>query len=144
MLYIIRGLPGSGKSTYAKTNFPLAKQFEADMYFVQNGKYAFNPAKLNAAHKWCQNMVRKALENDDDVVVSNTFIQEWELMPYIGMAMDTKTPITIIEMTTQYGSIHDVPESKMVSMQDRWEDIKDMELVQDCIKDREIAVEYVY
>lgn len=40
---ILRGLPGSGKSTYAKK---LAEEgwlhFENDMYFMKNGKYVFD------------------------------------------------------------------------------------------------------
>lgn len=48
-LYIIRGAPGSGKSTKAKAliaeNLDLL-HFEADMFFEQDGPYKFNPGRL--------------------------------------------------------------------------------------------------
>ena len=42
-LVLVRGLPGSGKSTYARSlGYP---NFEADMFFIKDGKYVYNPAK---------------------------------------------------------------------------------------------------
>jgi len=130
MLYLIRGLPGSGKSTYAKKHFPGIPHFEADMYFIKNGKYEFNPAKLNAAHRWCKWSVREVLATGRDCVVSNTFIQEWEIDPYLDMADDYGIPVKIIELQTQFGSIHDVPKEKMNLMIARWDSLRDLPRVE--------------
>lgn len=44
-----RGLPGSGKSTVARTLAPVVT--EADQFFVRpDGSYGFNPALLGRAH----------------------------------------------------------------------------------------------
>ncbi len=54
-LVLIRGLPGSGKSTMAKD---LATQgylhFEADMYFELDGHYRYDASCIREAHSWCQ------------------------------------------------------------------------------------------
>ena len=54
-LYLIRGVSGSGKSTLAaqmsaSMHIPF---IEADMYFMENGVYLFNPLKLQEAQEPC-------------------------------------------------------------------------------------------
>lgn len=48
-LVLVRGLPGSGKSTIAKSFIPHNfVHLETDMYFINSaGEYKFNPAKLS-------------------------------------------------------------------------------------------------
>ena len=62
-LILIQGLPGSGKSTFGKR---LAKEigaymFEADDYFMKNGKYVFDQSKLHEAHKKCLQNTKRQL-----------------------------------------------------------------------------------
>jgi ABC-type phosphate/phosphonate transport system ATPase subunit len=79
-LVLIRGLPGSGKSTMAKD---LATQgylhFEADMFFEVDGHYRYDASRIRDAHSWCQQMTRQALAKGLKVVVSNTFTQLREM-----------------------------------------------------------------
>ena len=59
ILYIARGLPSSGKSTFAKTLG--GTHFEADMFFMVDGEYKFDHTKLKEAHEWCRNGVNTAM-----------------------------------------------------------------------------------
>lgn len=101
---LVRGIPGSGKSTHIKR---LLQQYaseglliqdvtvcSADDYFtVQTGlgqpEYRFDPTKLAIAHTKCFARFLDAVCCDDDVkvvIVDNTFIHQWEMQNYIKMA----------------------------------------------------------
>ena len=43
---IMRGPSGSGKSTYIQKHFPDAYVCSADHFFIKNGEYVFEPAKI--------------------------------------------------------------------------------------------------
>jgi ABC-type proline/glycine betaine transport system ATPase subunit len=46
---LIRGLPGSGKSTMAKLMDGFV-HFEADMYFEVGGEFVYDPANVSKVH----------------------------------------------------------------------------------------------
>ncbi|MCU8259310.1 ATP-binding protein [Vibrio vulnificus] len=123
-LTLIRGLPGSGKSTLAQQ---LAKQthavhLEADMYFVdQQGRYQFDPTRLEHAHRWCLNKVCQYLKQGRAVIVSNTFVQHWEMKPYLRFAERHGLCVETLVCTGEYGSIHDVPAQTIEKMRQRWQ-----------------------
>lgn len=119
-LTVIRGLPGSGKSTLAKTFDAL--HYEADMFFVDKlGIYRFDVNRIHKAHLWCQMMTKRALCENKSVVVSNTFVERWEIEPYYQLAKHFSAEFQVIECCHTYGSIHDVPKSIVSSMRSRWE-----------------------
>jgi predicted kinase len=123
-LILIRGLPGSGKSTMA-TKMVVEQgyvHFEADQYFVEDGVYTFDYTRIKEAHMWCQVATRAALTEGKLVVVSNTFTQRWELQPYLDMVHDLGVVVTIVIATGDYRNIHGVPEEVIQRMKDRWED----------------------
>ena len=133
ILYIVRGIPGSGKSTFAEqivgADFLV---FEADKYFINqdNGKYEFDISKIKDAHKWCQNLVencmKDSLVNDQfyrEIAVSNTFTQEWEMEPYFELAKTYGYKVFSIIVENRHGGTnqHGVPEDKLEQMKNRFE-----------------------
>jgi predicted kinase len=125
-LILIRGISGSGKSTYAKKlmkDDPSLAHYEADMYFYQNGKYNFNPKELKDAHAWCKFKTENALQNGQSVIVSNTFTQKWEIEPYIQLGKKYGAEIVIKKATGNYQNVHGVPDEALERMRSRWEDL---------------------
>ena len=120
-LVLIRGLPGSGKSTYAKKIGCF--HVEADMYHCKDGDYVFDGTRARLAHNWCQKAAMFAMEQGMDVAVSNTFTQKWEIQPYIDFANKTGHKVRIIRMTKEYGTVHGVPLETVQRMRDRFEKI---------------------
>ncbi|MDP7536845.1 MAG: AAA family ATPase [Methylococcales bacterium] len=119
MLRLIRGLPGSGKTTLAKQYNCL--HLEADMYFIKNEQYSFDKHQLQKAHQWCLSQTEIAFKNNMDVVVSNTFVQLWELERYIKLANLYNVNYKIIEATGNYHNSHNIPEAKLIQLKNKWQ-----------------------
>ena len=121
-LFLLRGLPGSGKTTLADSLG--GSHMEADKYFTYDGKYEFDVTKLKDAHDWCQNAVRVFMENKSKrVVVSNTFTQEWEMTPYFELAEKHGYKVYSLICENRHGGVneHGVPEDKLKIMKNRFE-----------------------
>jgi predicted kinase len=124
-LVLIRGLPGSGKSTAARQYFSDCIHLEADMYFTSpQGEYIYDASKIKQAHAWCQESTRIFLNNNKNVVVSNTFTTRKELDFYITYANENNIPYVVFRMKNNYGSIHNVPQEVINRMSLRFEDVE--------------------
>ena len=133
ILYIVRGLPGSGKSTFAKklvySDFLVC---EADKYFIdkETGEYKFDGSKIKDAHKYCQDLVETYMKDSlvnyqwyREIAVSNTFTMEWEMSPYFELAKKYGYKVFCIVVENRHSgeNVHGVPTDKIEQMKDRFE-----------------------
>uniref|UniRef100_A0AC11B5A2 NEDD4 binding protein 2 like 1 n=1 Tax=Ovis aries TaxID=9940 RepID=A0AC11B5A2_SHEEP len=135
-LYLLRGLPGSGKTTLARQlqhDFPRALIFSTDdFFFREDGAYEFNPDFLEEAHEWNQKRARKAMRNGiSPIIIDNTNLHAWEMKPYAVMALENNYEVIFREPDTRWKfnvqelarrNIHGVPREKIHRMKERRKD----------------------
>ena len=122
ILYILRGLPGSGKSTLGKSI--AVASVAADDYFDKFFGGQFIQHNLPEAHKWCQDAVHNYMCDEvPSIAVCNTFTQEWEMKPYLEMAEKLGYTVFSIVVENRHGnkSIHNVPEKTIEKMRKRFQ-----------------------
>ena len=125
-MVIMRGLPGSGKSTAARKAARGAPIFSTDDFFMRGGEYEFDASKIVKAHQWNQKRVEKAVaKGTPTVVVDNTNVQLWEMRAYVQMAQEhgydvefvvAKSPWAwdVDELTKR--NVHGVPKEAIARM----------------------------
>ena len=130
---ILRGIPGSGKSTYIRKNLPEAWIFSADHFFMVGEEYKFDPSKLPQAHAAC---LREYLEWLTFVegrrcrwplVVDNTNTSVMEIAPYAALALAYGASLRIVTIKCDPAvaaarNVHGVPEAAVLAMAKRLED----------------------
>ncbi|OXB58067.1 hypothetical protein ASZ78_008407 [Callipepla squamata] len=92
VLLILRGLPGSGKSTLSRILLGHSRDgivLSTDDYFRQQDGYTYNAAQLGDAHDWNQKRAKQAMEQGKSpVIIDNTNTQAWEMKPYVEVALE--------------------------------------------------------
>jgi uridine kinase len=122
-LIMVRGLPGSGKTTIGKQ---ISKSI-GDSTFMETDQYwkedysDFDVSKLKEAHQWCYNKTKDYFDRKFTVIVANTFTQQWEMQPYIDLAKEYNISIQVITCHGNFGSIHNVPDAVMEKMRNRFQ-----------------------
>lgn len=128
-MVIMRGLPGSGKSTRARE---IAAQICAticstDDFFVVDGKYVFDPSKLGINHALNLKFAQMVISSGRNVIIDNTNVLRSHMQPYIDAAQRSGYEVEIVEVTCDINTciarnIHGVPEVAIRRMAAQWEE----------------------
>ncbi|XP_013923602.1 PREDICTED: NEDD4-binding protein 2-like 2 [Thamnophis sirtalis] len=134
-LLILRGLPGSGKTTLSHILLGQSCNgivFSTDDYFHQiNGCWGYNVSQLGAAHEWNQNRAKEAMDlGRSPIIIDNTNTQAWEMKPYVKAALEKGYHVEFHEPDTWWKfnpeelekrNKHGVNREKIVQMLERYE-----------------------
>lgn len=142
-MIIIRGHPGSGKTTLAKkivekltrqwSTLPVSvniQHFETDQFFVkENGDYEFDPTLIGVAHADTFNRLNGFFDNSESkkeglttiAVLSNTFTKLWEFDNYLKYAKENGIKVTVLRAVGNYQNVHGVPVSTIDRMKKNYE-----------------------
>lgn len=142
-VHIMRGLPGSGKSTFCKNKisngeWPGAVICSADDYFVnpRTKEYKYDPRKITEAHIQCRVKFFKTLIHrncPEHVVVDNTNIRLSHMAEYILIAKTMNFNITIhslrgsrlTDRQLAARCVHNVPVDQITKMRRMWQQTDD-------------------
>jgi tRNA uridine 5-carbamoylmethylation protein Kti12 len=145
-LIIMRGIPGSGKTTHARSlqkwQWSEGKSCtlsSADFFFEAYGDhvYRFDASKLKYAHAECINDFAGLVLDPsvDTIIVDNTNTQLWEFVKYLDYAhKHGKFHVDVFRMEApldvcQKRCVHGVPPDKIQQMRDRFEDFPGEEII---------------
>lgn len=124
-LVLVRGLPGSGKSTFAR-QLALKEglaHYEADQFFDERG--SFDARLLPVAHARCLRQAHNEMRYyGGSVVVANTFTTLAEMEPYFQLAEALEAEVVVYKCRGRFKSTHNVPPATIRRMAARWEDIE--------------------
>jgi len=131
VLFLVRGLPGSGKTSFATAIWNDYAVCEADKFFYdKEGNYNFDATKIKQAHEWCREQVEIRMKDNGvnpqfypEIVVSNTFTQEWEMEAYYKLAEQYGYKVFSIIVENRHEGVnqHGVPDDKLQQMKNRFE-----------------------
>jgi tRNA uridine 5-carbamoylmethylation protein Kti12 len=122
IMIICRGIPGSGKTTFARL---LGRAIcSADDFFTHGDEYIWSADKVSTAHDWCKRKCRRFMKKQiDRIIVCNTNTTEREMKPYMDLALQFGYKVFSIIVENRHGgvSIHNVPEETLEKMRNRFE-----------------------
>lgn len=122
ILTLMKGAPGSGKSTTAKRMFPGTLLLENDQFLMRDGKYCWSKESVQDAIKWCTASVEIALKNGMDVVVANTFTKRRFIAAYEKLAMKYGAKFQVYRCTGNYQNVHGLNDEMVMSFKNAMED----------------------
>lgn len=125
-LRIIRGIPGSGKSTFAKSFGCL--HVENDMFRMRDGGYCFDGRSKGVKNN-CLRFVEEALRLGIDVCVSNVFWNYDGVNQYVELGKFYGADVEVYKIVGNHKNLHNVPDHVVKGFQNKWEDFRGEKVV---------------
>lgn len=126
-LILLRGLPGSGKTTLAKilsenNTYPV---FSVDDYFTneKTGEYVFNFHDNHLAYKQCEELTKDAMQQQlSKIFVHNTFTIDWELEAYFKLASKFNYSLFVVTVEKYHHNknTHEVSDEQLQKMAEKY------------------------
>lgn len=120
IMTLVRGLPGSGKSTWASKLGIF--HIEQDMFRVRGGQYMFNWKDGVMPHHSLSGISGFLMTHGVDLVISECFVTLEEIQFFTCRADACKYDVRVVKMLGDYGSIHEISEQVIDIMKAQWED----------------------
>lgn len=132
LVYIMRGLPGSGKSTKAQFILKVARDFglsavicSADEFRIENGLYVFRDSRY--PHDACLSKFNNEIRKGTDVIiVDNTNCTNRSMKPYVSQAIQMGYAVSFFSIqpidinTLMARGLHNVPRESYERMLRQW------------------------
>lgn len=126
-LILLRGLPGSGKTTLAKvlSENNMYPVFSVDDFFTDEitGEYLFNFKDNHLAYKQCEELVKDSMQQKiPKIFVHNTFTMDWELKPYFKLAAEFNYTLFVVTVENyhHHKNTHEVSEEQLQKMAEKY------------------------
>ena len=130
IIHIVRGLPGTGKTTFVQKQFPGMLQIENDQFWITgDGKYEYGTVEnpREACDNYVKVMAMTAMQQKVNFAVSRVGCSERSVRELVELAKTFNYDFHIWRMSSEntavFHNVHNVPDDAMKFMKDNFVDI---------------------
>lgn len=126
-LILLRGLPGSGKTTLAHVlsengQYPV---YSVDDYFThpETGEYQFRYKENYLAYRHCEESCRASMiKGEKKIFIHNVFSIEWEMEPYFKLASEHEYQLHIVTVENYHDqqNTHAISDEQIKKMAEKF------------------------
>ncbi len=126
-IFLLRGLPGAGKSSLAAILSEAAQYpvFSVDDYFTDasNGEYNFKFDENHLAYQSCIDRTEMSMQSKcSKIFIANTFTMDWEIAPYFKLAATYNYQLFVmtVEKHHEAKNCHGVSDEQLERMAEKY------------------------